>query len=399
LNNELVKIYNEEYSSKIELISKIFLPKNYAELENILFERPDKRKVDLSKINIKQGLMTLDKVIKRITEKEINIDTSKYFQRKGGLWSNEVKSRFIEALIVKQPVPAFYFDATDDNEWLIVDGLQRLTTVKEFVLDKTLHLTGLYYLPKEKYENKTFAELDRPAQRNIEEYEIIVYRIEKPTPIEVKYKIFKSINESPLILSDQEIRHALNQKTESYTINPADYIKELSEIHIFGEIMKNNKITSNRMEDREIVLRYLAFRLTKYENYSPIMTEFLDNAMTKLYRISANDLEKYKLDFEQSLLTINEIFGQDAFRKKMYGLNEENFINNLFETWTYIFSILNEENRKRILSKKRNIKEMTKLLINDEKYKNSIDAKFAYTKENLRYRFNKINQFISNYIK
>jgi len=401
LNNELVKIYTDEYPNKIELVKKIFLPKNYAELENILFERPDKRKVDLSKINIKQGLMTLDKVMKRILQNEIKIETSTYFQRKGGLWSDEVKSRFIEALIVKQPVPAFYFDATNEDEWLIVDGLQRLSAVKQFVLDKEnpLRLTGLYYLSDNEYFNKTFGELPRSAQRNIEEYEIIAYKIEAPTPKEVKYKIFKSINESPLILSDQEIRHALNQRTENDTISPAEYVEEFSNNSIFTTIMQNNNKTSDRMEDREIVLRYLAFRLTKYENYSPSMTEFLDDAMTKLYRISANDLERYKYDFEQSLTVMNEIFGQDAYRKRMYGLPEENFINNLFEAWTYIFAILNDENRRKVLSKKNKIKEMVKLLINDEKYINSIDAKSPYTKENLRYRFNKINQFISNYIK
>jgi hypothetical protein len=61
------------------------------------------------------------------------LNVENYFQRKSGLWTDNIKSRFIEALIVKQPVPAFYFDATDDNKWLIVDGLQHLSAVKPIV--------------------------------------------------------------------------------------------------------------------------------------------------------------------------------------------------------------------------------------------------------------------------
>ena len=45
------------------------------------------------------------------------------------------------------PLPAFYFDATDEDEWLIIDGLQRVSTLKEFVVDKSLKLQELEFLP------------------------------------------------------------------------------------------------------------------------------------------------------------------------------------------------------------------------------------------------------------
>ena len=46
------------------------------------------------------------------------------------------------------PLPAFYFDATDEDEWLIIDGLQRVSTLKEFVVDKSLKLQELEFFPE-----------------------------------------------------------------------------------------------------------------------------------------------------------------------------------------------------------------------------------------------------------
>lgn len=402
LVQEISKVYKSDYPDKVESIKKIYIPNDFSELIDIFYARPDKKIVDISQINIKQGLMTLDKIVKRIRHGEINVNTSNYFQRRGNLWTNDVKSRFIEALIVRQPVPAFYFDATNNDKWLIVDGLQRLSAVKEFVLEKEnpLRLSGLYYLPDNDYNNKTFDELPRAAQRNIEEYEIIAYRIEPPTPKEVKYKIFKSINESALTLSNQEIRHALNHKiNETDPTSPAEYVKELSEESIFKKLIETNKIPTDRMLDREIVLRYIAFRIIPYENYSPKPSEFLDNAMTGIYRISEDDLKKYKLEFGEALFCMDKIYGETAFRKSMFGLPEDKFINNLFEAWMYAFSIITDRHREILIEKKILVKAQTKELIKDKKFLQTIDVEKAYTIEGVRYRFITVKNFILNFVK
>ena len=403
LLDEMKKIYRVEHASKIELIKYIYIPKNRLEIENLF--RPDRKKIDdLTKINIKQGLMTLDKVIKRIKNEEIIIETSKYFQRRKDLWSQEIKSRFIEALIVRQPIPAFYFDATDDDKWLIVDGLQRLSAVREFIIeeDEPLILKDLYYLSDEEFENKTFEQLPRYAQRNIEEYEIMVYKIEPPTPDEVKLKIFKSINTSALVLTNQEIRHALNHKrNKDDESSPSEYVEKLSKIKIFENICEENNIKEDRMKNRELVLRYLSFRITPFQNYKPTMTEFLDESMTELYRKSKKFLDKYKKDFGEALFTIDKIYGKIAFRKSMFFENQEKdyFINNYFETWTYIFSIINDNDRKKLIKNKSKVIEETKELIKHYYFKESIETKNAYTYKNIQIRFNVANDFISKLLK
>ena len=70
--------------------------------------------------------------------------------------------------------------ATDGDKWLVVDGLQRLTTLKSFILDNTLKLCELEFFSS--FIGKTYADLPRPMQRRINDTQVTVYLIERGTP-------------------------------------------------------------------------------------------------------------------------------------------------------------------------------------------------------------------------
>lgn len=76
-------------------------------------------------VNISQRPMNVYNLMERLLNNEINLLPD--FQRKGDLWSLEQKSRLIESLMLKIPIPTFYFNAADDDKWTVIDGLQRLT--------------------------------------------------------------------------------------------------------------------------------------------------------------------------------------------------------------------------------------------------------------------------------
>src|SRR5690606_19752502 len=68
------------------------------------------------------------------------------FQR-NQVWNNKQKSRFIESIILNFPLPPIYLNETKDSAYIVIDGLQRTTALKQFYSGE-FALTGLEALPK-----------------------------------------------------------------------------------------------------------------------------------------------------------------------------------------------------------------------------------------------------------
>lgn len=352
------------------------------------FDAPIEKPFNPKEINIKSKTMSLDNIIKRIRESEI--DMSPDFQRKGNLWDPDKQSRLIESMLIKLPLPAFYFDGTEDERWLVVDGLQRLSAIKNFVVDETLRLQGLEFL--ENIQGCTFSELPRNYRRMIEETEIVAYIINPGTPEDVKFNIFKRINTGGLVLEPQEIRHALNQGI------PSRFVAELAQLQSFKNATEN-VIPSDRMLDREFVTRFLAFYLNGPQGYKPDLDTFMSLSMGLLNTKSMDELKSIKAAFDMSMRLSKQIFRRWAFRK-VYSISERRKPINkaLFEVWSVTLANLTPEQQKLALLYKREIFYDFICLMNaDDTFVASITSATG-DKGRVNYRYAKIQEIINKFI-
>ena len=341
------------------------------------------RPFDPSKISITMKPMTLDALIKRIQNDEIEFDTS--FQRKAGLWSKRQKSQLLESIFFRIPLPGFYFDATNEDKWLIIDGLQRVSTLKEFAVDKSLKLQELEFFPE--LNGCNYDKLPRTFQRRIDETVINVYLVNPSTPENVKFNIFKRINTGGLTLEPQEIRNALFQGQATV------FLQECSKMECFINASAGS-IKSERMLDREFILRYVAFCYLDLELYNGNIDEFLNEGMKFLNHANISEIKKMQEEFAFVMNSVFAVMGNNSFRKICADGRRRPINKVIFESWCYVFRTLTIEDIERLKEKKDKVQKEYMRLCESQNYlyllkvpdKKALYARISAVKE-LVYQF------------
>ena len=336
-----------------------------------------------AEINIISKPDTLHNIIERLRRGEIDMNTD--FQRHAELWGNPKMSRLIESILIRFPLPAFYFDASDDEKWLIVDGLQRLSAIRKFVVDKKMTLRGLEYLTD--FNGMKYDELHRTYTRRIDECPVTLFLIQPGTPEAVKYSIFRRINTGGLVLTDQEIRNAMAK--------PA-IRKYLEELASYEYLKKTIGDQSRRMVDQELVLRYLAFQFMDYEQSKKNIATFLDEMIDKLQNSSSAELASYRESFQAALYRCWQIFGAAAFEKRVNDQPPRRRRKNstLFEVWTNALAALSESETETLYERKEElVQKDLDLMTNNNDYFKSITYS-TQKKDHFRIRRDNVLQII-----
>ncbi len=339
---------------------------------------------DPGKIRIQLWQPTIELLMKRVREGEIDLMPD--FQRKAGLWKQGPKSRLIESILVKIPLPAFYMDNTKEDCLVVVDGLQRLTALREFIVDQTLDLQGLEFLVD--LRGKHFHELPRAFRRRIEETQVAVFLIEKGTPEEVKFNIFKRINTGGLPLSSQEIRHALNKGPGR------DFLRQVAGSKEFREATGGG-VPDERMADREMVLRFVAFVGTPAERYSPRDFDlFLTNAFKNLNEMDDSEREFLRVRILRALVNARLLFGDRAFRKWYRVREGRKPINKaLFEAWMVNLNMLDNWQLEVLRKSPTGLQERFRALMADPAFDRAVSQGTADAKK-IQLRFSSIRRCI-----
>lgn len=371
---------------------------------------------DPEKIDIVTRSMTIDQMLSRI--RAATIDLNSDFPRRRGAWNGVRQSRLIELVLLKIPLPAVYVAEDADENWAVVDGIQHLATIARFVDpdaigDTPLVLEGLEYLGGA-YTGKGFKGLPPRLQRRLKETELAVHVIRHGTPEPVKFNIFARLNNGAMPLSAQELRHAL-------TPGPARAILEdLSQGDEFRTATANG-LRDEAMADRELVLRFVAFRLTPCDAYpGGDFDQFLGEAMRALNGIAADagaddpgvagaeevneaedvdlpldvpadgaevteltqtdgaepeplTLARLEAEFKSAMEAAFAIFGDDSFRKRYREDDARNPINKaLFEAVAVNLAALDPDQRTILIERKDAVREYFIDLMGNEKFDTAV---------------------------
>lgn len=308
-------------------------------------------------INIKQPPMTVSLLMERLENEEIDLEP--VFQRHRDLWDSTRQSQLVESLMLRIPIPSFYFDIANENEWKVIDGLQRLSAFQNYLVKKK-KLTDLQYLTD--FNGKTFEELPRQYIRRIKETPIVAFCVDKGTPERVVYNIFQRINTGGLKLEDQEIRNAMYQGTAT------DLARELAESEEFLAAT-GYAIKPDRMLDQEYIIRFLAFTELDYSTeYQDDIDSFLILAMKKVNQYSKEEVERVRQTFCRVMKYSRRLFGKYAFRKIGEGGRRGPINKALFELCAVCFSELTESQLTRLTRQKTNFMKKYEGLFRERKF-------------------------------
>jgi hypothetical protein len=243
-------------------------------------------------------------------------------------WDAAKKTRFLESLLLNIPIPPIFVFSDHSGKWELVDGLQRVSTVLEFmgllkgpnervtprfVCDGTALLPSLENVswPTDEDDPGDGTKLSPSLQVGIRRSRIRVEILGQETDPQVKYELFQRLNTGGAILSEQEIRNviviALNQTV-------AEHVVQMSQHEPFVALTPVGKERVNRQYRLELVTRFLVLRNFPYQNGMDVHY-YLDQGMVNISREEEFDWPAEISVFDLTMSRLVEAVGSGAFKK------------------------------------------------------------------------------------
>ncbi|OWP50749.1 DUF262 domain-containing protein [Pseudomonas nitroreducens] len=216
----------------------------------------------------------------------------------------ERSSKFIESCLMRIPLPSCYFAEEDDGTHLVIDGVQRITTIQRF-FDDEFALEGLTTFKD--LEGKKFSELGK-YKAELESTTIRCIVLRKENPKNLISEIFSRLNQGAVELSDQEIRHALYPGSLDKLLESLGNVEEVKN---FGIGPRSEK-SKNSLESQEQVLRFFALK-GDLNDYEDKLSKYLDSYMEKNQKISSREAKSLANEFIETLEKCKIVFGGDIF--------------------------------------------------------------------------------------
>jgi hypothetical protein len=362
-----------ERNKSSKLADKLF-PEIEEQNLDILNIPPEKRR-----LNTETYDFTVSTLVDYLTDNHIIIPE---FQR-GYVWNRAQASRLIESLIINCPIPVIFLSQNSDERLAVIDGNQRLNSIKLF-LANDFELRGLTAYPE--LEGYRFSDLDPRFQRHIQNRTIRCIVILKDTHPQIKFDVFERLNTGSVKLNSHELRHGIHSGTLM------EKLEQLGSDHLFKDLTLNR--TDKRMKSDELVLRFFAL-VEDWRNYSKPLVSFLNNYSETNRNVNDSRLLELESEFYNTLEQINYVLEKYAFKTYDRTLKNTKFNAALYDAQMVSFYELNLSRPSLDTLKSLNFIQKNQEFITDENFNKYISSGTT-DRNSIINRINEYKQFINS---
>ena len=271
--------------------------------------------------------MSIGEIVNMYIDKELIINPN--FQRLFR-WEAHQKSKLIESLLLGIPLPPIFVFETTDGTWELIDGLQRISTVLEFmgclrnaegklfppsVLDATKYLPSLHNTVWEKNEEIEDPPIDQ--QKELErEYRLAIRRarlgveiLKRPSDVKTKFDLFQRLNAGGTIANSQELRNCVMIMIDADKFTT---IKGAAESEKFIELCGISEDQREKQKHLEMATRFLVMANCPYDGKLDV-EDYLNDGIAQL--LGEQNIHRNVQAMESTFNLLYATLGRDALRR------------------------------------------------------------------------------------
>lgn len=271
--------------------------------------------------------MSVGEIVSMYDEGDLVIDPE--FQRLFR-WQIGQKSKLIESLLLGIPIPSIFVFEKPDGKWELIDGLQRIATILEFmgrlrgpdsgilppsILEATKYLPSLYNTVWESSDiihaeaGNDLVPLDKASQLSIRRSRIGVEILKRPSDELTKFDLFQRLNAGGTQANPQELRNCIILMVNS------DYyraIKEEANTPVFISVSGVNEDQIEKQRHLELAVRFLVHVFVPYDGKLDV-EEYIDEGIVKLAR--AANIDAVHKTISRTFELLHNVAGDDILRR------------------------------------------------------------------------------------
>jgi Protein of unknown function DUF262 len=267
--------------------------------------------------------MSIGEIVSMYDSREIIIDPE--FQRLFR-WDIGQKSKLIESLLLGIPVPSIFVFEKEDGTWELIDGLQRISTILQFmgllrdendiheppsILEATKYLPSLHNAVWETSENIPDVPVDdqnplnKAQQLSIRRARFSVEILKRPSDDNTKFDLFQRLNAGGTEANPQELRNCIMLMINGEYFRA---VKEVAEQEFFWNVISVNEDQVEKQRHMEMAVRFLVHANVAYDGTLDV-EEYIDEGIVSLAR--AGDHASATNLINQTFQLLNEVAGNN----------------------------------------------------------------------------------------